>query len=418
MKNRKALLLLSLGLAAILLLPACGAAAAGDLMAGVKAAEKPASPDEPDAAYLDSVANFTWNLFRESARDPGSVLVSPASVYLALAMTLNGAATTTRMAMLEAMSAANLTLDDLNRASRDWMTLLMNTNSTTRLSIANSIWYRQGFDADLAFLQKNADYFSAGAQALDFNQASAADTINRWVKKSTEGTIEKIVESIDPMVVMYLINAVYFKADWQTVFDADKTSDGLFAGPAGEVAAQFMNRTGSMDYLSNDFGEGVLLPYQDGRFAFMAFLPREGSQPRDLIAAMPVEQLTGLLNGRQSAEVSLSLPKFTSKYEVSLLEGLKNLGMGIAFEPGAADFSLMNTSRAKNLYISEIKHKTFCRVDELGTEAAAVTSVEVSLTSMPFSDVQLVFDRPFIYAIVDTTTGVPLFLGIMENPAE
>ena len=127
-------------------------------------------------------------------------------------MVLNGADTTTRAAMLKTLAAENLTVDQINKASRDWMTLLMDTGDKTKLSIVNSIWLREGFDADKAFLQQNADYYSAAARTLDFNNPSAILAINDWVKNATNGKIDKIIDEIKPDVIMYLINAVHFKS--------------------------------------------------------------------------------------------------------------------------------------------------------------------------------------------------------------
>ena len=405
-------------LALVLLLPAgCATVRASDLMTGVKAAEWPAQPAEPSTDFRTALSSFSWNLLQQSAKNKGNILISPASVFLALAMTLNGADTTTRSAMLTALAAGNLTLEQVNTASRDWMTVLMQTKQNTRLTIANSIWYRKGFQPDPAFLQRNADYFNAAARSLDFGSKTAPDTINGWVKSATNNLIDKMIDQIDPQVVMYLINAVYFKAEWLTAFDAKDTLARTFKAPDGEKSVKFMNRTGQMEYLTVQGGQGVRLPYKDGRYAFVAVLPDESTSPRDLAGSLTAAGWDAMLKAGQAVKISLSLPKYEVRYEDSLVNELKNLGMTVAFDPGQADFSLMNADRAKNLFISEVKHKTFCRVDELGTEAAAATSVEMRVTGMPVSDKTLIFDRPFLYGIVDTNTGLPLFLGILENPA-
>ena len=410
--------ILALALCAIIALTGCGTIAAGDLMANVKAGEKPSVPSEPDEEFVRSVGDFSWKILQQATAEEGNILVSPASIYLALAMTLNGADSTTRQAMLEALSSSGLTVDQINAASRDWMSLLLDTGGKTKLSIANSIWYRDGFSADTDFLQRNADYFSAAARTLDFANPSSIDTINGWVNNATNGTIDKIIEEISPDVVMYLINAVYFKAEWQSKFETINTYEKAFQTAAGEVKTEFMNQIGGMSYMKNEDAQGVLLPYSDGRFAFIAVLPDEGTNPRQLTADEDAAWLSELVKNRSQASVELSLPKFETRFETSLVDALTNLGMGEAFSGGIADFSLMTSERRKNLYISEVKHKTFCRVDEDGTEAAAVTSVEIRETSMPMSDIRLSFDRPFLYGIVDTVTGLPLFLGIMENPVE
>ncbi len=415
--KRKLISLLSLSLGLMLVLTGCGAPPTNDLMANVKAAEQSAAPSEPDIAYIDSVGDFSWQLLQQTVKKDGNVLVSPASVYLALAMTLNGADSTTREAMLEVLSAQGLTVEQINAASRDWMALLMNTGNKTRLTVANSIWYRDGFDPDPAFLQNNADYYAAAAKTLDFSLPTAKDTINAWVKSSTNGLIDTIIDEIDPRDIMYLINAVYFKAQWMSEFYANSTADGTFGAPSGDKTVKFMHQTSSFDYLSNNNGEGLLMPYSDGRFAFVAILPTAGMSVRELVAATDAASFAELLKTRETMSIELSLPKFETRFDTSLKDSLTAMGMAAAFDPGVADFSLMNSGRRQDLYIDEVLHKTFCRVDEMGTEAAAVTAVISRGTSMPVSNKQLVFDRPFVYGIVDTATGLPLFLGIMDDPS-
>ncbi len=411
-------ILLCLCLILALVMSGCAAAGAGsDLMSQVKAAEWPKTPAEPNAAFTGSVTGFSWRLFQESALNKGNVLVSPASVYLALAMTLNGADGDTRSAMLRLLAEEGLTETELNEACRGWITLLNNPSGKAQLSVNNSIWYRDGFNPDLTFLQKNADYFGAAARALDFSKPEATGTINDWVKRATNGKIEKIVEKIDADVVMYLINAIYFKSDWKTPFLTPETANREFKTPDKSIQTPFMNRLDVMSYLESKERRGVLLPYADERYTMMIVLPAENEDPRTMIQNMTETDFADLLASGKDASVELALPKFEARYEDSLLNELDTLGMGIAFDGSRADFSLMNAAHESNLYISEVKHKTYCRVDEKGTEAAAVTSVEMKETAMPSADQTMIFDRPFVFGIVDTKTGLPLFLGIMENPA-
>ncbi|MEA4890058.1 MAG: serpin family protein [Clostridiaceae bacterium] len=412
------ILLLCFCLILALAMPGCAAAGAGiDLMSRVNAAQWPKSPAEPDAAFTGSVSGFSWRLFQESALNKGNVLVSPASVYLALAMALNGADGDTRSAILHLLAEQGLSETELNEACRDWITLLSNPGGKAQLSISNSIWYRTGFNPDTTFLQKNADFFGAAARALDFSKPESVGVINDWVKQATKDKIEKIIEKIDADVVMYLINAIYFKSDWKTPFLTKETADRAFKTPDKSIQTPFMNRLDSMSYLESKARRGVLLPYADERYAMMVLLPAENEDPRAMIQNMTETDFADLLASGQDVSVELALPKFEARYEDSLLNELDTMGMGIAFDGGRADFSLMNAAHENNLYISEIKHKTYCRVDEKGTEAAAVTSVEIRETAILVADQTMIFDRPFVFGIVDTKTGLPLFLGIMENPA-
>lgn len=382
----------------------------------------PDAPDKIDSAFRSSLLDFAWDLFQVSSENQGNILISPASVYLALGMTYNGSDGETRQAMLDTLKAANISPEEFNEACRDYISILRVMGKKTELSIANSIWYRDGFPVSDDFLQINANYFDSEAESLDFSQPAAIDTINKWVKTQTNNTIDKIIDEIRSNTVMFLINAVYFKSDWKQPFDAANTYTKDFNSPEGKLNADFMNRTGEMDYFNKEGAQGVILPYDDGRFKFFALLPEKGTDIRSFIHELDGAAIYDYLISVRKENILLSLPKFETRFEDQLNDELSNMGMEIAFDPNSADFSLMleNPGDAReNLYIGEVRHKTFCRVDELGTEASAVTSVEMRDTSAGMDpEIQLIFDRPFIYGIVDEVTGAPLFLGIMENPLE
>lgn len=364
-----------------------------------------------------AILNFSWNMFKESSKEDGNIMISPPSAYLVLAMTLNGADKETKTEMLNTLGAKNISLDTLNQGLNDWMYSLT-TNRTAKFDIANSIWYREGFNVSKDFLKRNNDFYSAYIKNLDFKKADAPDHINKWVSKATNGTIDKIVEEINEDVMMYLINAIYFKGNWRDEFSANKTNESEFKTPKGKIKTDFMNRRGVMDYIQSGKVEGVVLPYSDESFVFVALLPEEGQTPKDLIDKLNALDLIKLTNNREEKNIELSLPKFESSYEDVLNDKLSALGMVKAFEPYSADFSLFREDLKKDLYISEIKQKTYIKVDEKGTEASAVTAGTVETTSMPLELQRLVFNRPFVYGIIDVETGIPLFIGIMENPAE
>lgn len=413
MKNKLILVLCILLISAIVL-SSC-ASPSGDLMKGIISKNKDRVAETMDIELNQAILNFTWNLFKESSNNQGNIMISAPSAYFALAMTLNGAANETKNEMLKALSADNISLEDLNTGLNDWM-ILISKNRTAKFSITNSIWLREGFNANKDFLQTNADYYSAYIRSLDFEDASAPDTINQWVKDATNDTIDKIVDEIGDDLVMYLINAIYFKGDWKEQFSANKTRKMEFNAPDGKVETDFMNRRGNIDYLKLNDITGVVLPYLDEQFAFVGLLPAEGQAPKDLINDLSALDLTMLLKNKEIKNIELSLPKFESSYEDSLKNELSNLGMDIAFEPYNADFSVMREDLKKDLYIGDVKQKTYIKVDEKGTEASAVTSVEMNTTSMPVELPKVVFDRPFVYGIIDVETGIPLFIGIMENP--
>ncbi|HWQ88713.1 MAG TPA: serpin family protein [Desulfitobacteriaceae bacterium] len=423
--KRRYHIFLTVFLSLVLALSGCAAAdvsgQATDLMAGIQASEQPAGPVQPDENIRQAINRFSAALFQVSAENKGNIMISPASVYLALAMTLNGADGETKAALLKVLTDQGLTVDMINKGCRDWMTLLTKTGSKTTLVIADSIWYDQNFSPSKPFLQTNADYYAAGVRKLDFKDKGTPAIINDWVKEATNGTIDKIVESINPDIVMYLINAIYFKSDWQAPFEQNETRNQTFNTPNGAVETAFLHRNGKMGYFSGHDASGIMLPYDDGQYAYFALLPDGQMTPREWLARQEQSSLlaniAGMMSQKADFTVELAMPKFESRYDDSLRNELTRLGLEIAFDPNRADFSQMNEQHTKNLFISEIKHKTFVRVDEKGTEAAAVTSVEVGTTAIPVSDKQLTFDRPFLYGIMDLKTGTPLFLGIMEDPA-
>ncbi|HCS09914.1 MAG TPA: serine proteinase inhibitor, partial [Clostridiales bacterium] len=280
MKN-KLILILCLLLITAMVLSSC-ASPSGDLMKGIISKNKDRVPESMDTELNQAILNFTWNLFKESSENQGNIMISAPSAYFALAMTLNGADNETKTEMLKALSADNITLEELNTGLNDWMTL-MSKNRTAKFSIMNSIWLREGFNVNKDFLQTNADFYSAYIKSLDFDDASAPDEINKWVKDATNDTIDKIVDEISDDLIMYLINAIYFKGDWKEQFSPNKTREMEFNTPTGKVKTDFMNRRGNIDVLKLNDITGAILPYEDEQFAFIGLLPAEGQTPKELI---------------------------------------------------------------------------------------------------------------------------------------
>ncbi|MDN5314793.1 MAG: hypothetical protein PWP10_3543 [Clostridiales bacterium] len=395
---------------------------AADLMADVEAQEWPEAAEAPNELAIAQLNRFSEQLLKQAMQNDGNVMISPASIYLALAMTLQGADGTTAEAMKEVLAGSDVTLDELNRTARSLMTYWSSDDDGAQLSLANSIWFDQAFVPEKSFLQTNADYYAAQARKLDFKDAETIEIINKWVSDATQEKITEIIDEIDPSVFMYLINAVYFKADWAQQFEKTDTYERVFNSPDGEKSVDFMHRLGSILDISADGASGVALPYVDSDYTFFALMPDDASNTAEnwLQSQPEGEAFAGIyerINSADELQINLALPRFEATYEDSLKDDLSLLGMDIAFAPGEADFSRMQEAGGKNIYIGDVKHKTFIRVDEKGTEAAAVTAVEMKLTSMPSYDKEIIFDRPFIYGIMHMPTGVPLFTGIMEDPS-
>ncbi len=344
-----------------------------------------------------------------------NVVISPLSISMALGMTLNGARGTTQEAMRSALKLQGMSEAEINAAYRGMMDLLAGLDPNVKFQVANSIWYRSGFQARPAFLDLNRQFFDAEVSDLDFSSPGAAKRINGWVDSKTEGRISSIVpEQIAGDLMMYLINAIYFKAAWSTKFDPAKTREADFFRPDGSVVrCSMMNRNGEVSYFHSASYSAVDLPYGDGDFSMTVLLPAESSSADALLESLSPEDWNGLPSKFTKQEVPVSLPKFTIRYGRELNDALKALGMGIAFS-SSADLSGI-AGVPGELYISEVQHKTFIEVNEEGTEAAAATSVGITRMSLGPS---MIANRPFIFAIREKNSGAVLFIGKIADPTQ
>lgn len=391
-----------------------------DLMKGIKKSSNIKTQSSLSDNFIKSTSNFSVELFKQTANNPknkGNVLISPTSMYLALGLTLNGADGETKKVMEGALGKYGLTSSELNTNYKTLMDKLAGKKSDTVVNIANSIWYRQGFNVKKDFLQTNADYFGAAAYELDFNDKNAPNNINSWVKKNTNNLIDKMVDEIDDNSIMYLINTVYFNGKWETPFEAQGTFKGDFKTKSGIVKSDFMSQTNNVKYVQSKEKQAVALPYMDGRFSFLAILPAENTDVKTYLQSFDENTISNTLNEMKNGSIYLSLPKFNMDFEYSMKDELANMGLGNIFSIDEANFSKMADISKGNIFVSKVEQKAYIKVGEKGTEAAAATKVEMMTGCAVRPKAVIEFNRPFIYAIVDNKTGLPVFLGIMENPA-
>ncbi len=345
-----------------------------------------------------------------------NLFISPLSVSMALAMTLNGAAGETETAMARTLRVADLSEGERNQAFKTLIELLTSVDPKVQMEIANAVWIRQGFDVEPAFIAVNQNYFSAMVKSLDFGSPAALLTINNWCNDKTHGKISKILDEIPAEVVMYLMNAVYFKGRWVYQFDKEKTADREFyPTPSNPSPCRMMIQTNDrFRYFADDSMQAVDLPYGNGQFSMTVLLPAHNSSPQKLLAGLNAQALSELPDRFREQRGTLELPKFKLEYKQNLKNVLAAMGMEVAFTD-QADFTRINKNG--NLLISEVLHKTFVQVDEEGTEAAAVTSVNLALTSVGGdSGFWMTVDRPFLFFIREKSTGTILFLGIVNRP--
>jgi serpin B len=371
-----------------------------------------------NSQLVSANTRFGLQLFQQlQAQTPAeNVFLSPSSVSLVLAMLYNGASGSTQSAMAQALQLNGLGVAELNQANRDLRDVLASADPAVTLSIANSLWAREGIDFEASFLQRNQTFYQAQLAVLDFANPAAANQINGWVKEKTQGKIPQIVDRLNPADVMYLINAIYFKGNWQTRFDPSQTVVQPFQLADGTAkSVPLMTQSGRFKYLETEQVQGVSLPYGNGRWSMYFLLPKENQSLAQLTQALTPEQWESWMKGVRTRPGLIQIPRFEIEYETNLRPPLTALGMGVAFDRTQADFSQLSSA---STYISQAKHKTFVEVNEVGTEAAAVTSIGISVTSIrPEEPFRFVVDRPFLCAIRDNQTGTVLFLGAILDPA-
>jgi serpin B len=289
--------------------------------------------------------------------------------------------------------------------------LLTSLDPSVTMQIANSIWYRETFPFNQSFIDAGRSYFDAEVHGLNFNDVSGSlGTINGWVNQKTNGKITKVLDTIDPLDVMFLINALYFHGSWRQQFDPSKTTDDSFTSAPGVTQPmRLMHRHGDMQYVETASYQAVDLPYGNAAFAMTVLLPKPGTDLETFSAGLTETTWRSLLSSFGTAEVELAVPKFRLEYERTMNEDLRGLGMIVPFEPNVADFTRMSPLGTQ-LYISFVKQNTFVSVDEQGTEAAAVTVTGIRATSLGSYAVMRV-DRPFLFVIHERLSGTVLFMG-------
>ncbi|MFP3868924.1 MAG: serpin family protein [Desulfobacteraceae bacterium] len=390
-------------------------------LSGFAAARKPknisSSNTEASSRLSSAQTKFGCKLFSQLVdRTPDSnIFISPASIAFALAMTYNGAAGETREAMARTLELGNMSLDDINRANAALRASLQQLDPQVQLNLANSLWARQGIEFKSEFLKRNQVAYGAELEVVDFSNPQALARINAWVSQNTQGKIEKIVDRIDPLDILFLINALYFKGQWTEPFDQARTQKRIFTRADGrQLEHPMMSQGGVYKYYRGPKFQAVSLPYGQGRVSMDIFLPDRDSNLQEFFRHLNAETWQHWFSEFKMTPGDIVLPRFKLEYAAELKEPLKTLGMAVAFDPNQGNFEHMVKQKA---YISKVKHKTFIEVNEEGTEAAAATSVGVTITAAPAqSRFNMVVDRPFFLSIRDQHTGTILFMGAIVEP--
>lgn len=382
--------------------------AATNLSAGVKAI--PASAKATDEDFYAGYSQYALNMFKKGITADENSLVSPLSIIMALAMTANGAEGETLAQMEKVLGGFKI--EDLNKYLYNYTNSVGNT--TGKFSIANSIWVKNGLvEVREDFLATNKTYYNADAYMSAFDGQTVKD-INNWVSDKTDGMIKQLLDKIDPDTFMFLINAICFDAKWAKIYEDISVRNGDFTCANGEIAKKKFMYSTEGRYLEGENYTGFIKSYEHEEYYFVALLPEEGLEINQFINNLPSDTFNKIVDSASTAVVHTSIPKFSYDYGLSLKDALKEMGIVDGFNKNAADFTKMCDAEY-HAYIGDVIHKTFIEVGEQGTRAGAVTSVEMRAEGAMLEDKpkEVYLDRPFVYAIVDGKTQIPIFIGTL-----
>ncbi|HEX4372189.1 MAG TPA: serpin family protein [Puia sp.] len=365
---------------------------------------------------------FAFNFLQASLQSDTSSrnkLISPLSIYIALSMVYNGANNATLDSISKVLQLSGISIDDLNATCQAFLQQLPTEDNEVQLSIANSIWYnKNSFQPLTSFIDTTQNFYKAAIEPLNFADQSSVNTINNWIAQHTGNKIQKVLSSIDPGELMYLINAIYFNGSWKSAFKTANTRNDSFHLQNGTViTTPFMNE----QLIANRYVDSTMtvieLPYGGGKSYSMYIMLPAKQTVNNFASLMNENVLSGIISKMDSANIGLSLPSWEYSYSIDdMRQELSSLGMGIAFGNGA-DLSKMYDPAQTNAYINKAIHKTYIKVNEQGTQAAAVTVIGIVETASP--NVPLFkFDQPFLYAIIEKQTGAILFVGTVTDPSQ
>ena len=386
---------------------------------------KPVRLTAEQTVFANDNNGFTLNFFQSlnGKMKNRSIICSPLSITYVLSMVNDGATGTTEQELEQTLGFHKGGIQAVNDYCKNLIDNLPHVDEKVQLNIANAIFVNDKYQLKKQFQQDMANYYDAKAEALDFSSPSTLDRLNGWCDEKTRGMIPTILERVDPRTVSYLLNAIYFKAEWASMFEKNETREEVFTTPDGETRVPLMHQNVYMNYLRNDQYAAVSIPYGNGQWMMTVMLPEDGKTTDDVISSLAAsgwstDFLKNPLREARRYAVDLKLPRFETAFDTDdaggLIELLKGMGIRRAFDGNSAE--IPNMCENGNLYISMMKQKAKIKVNEEGSEAAAVTIAGVNCTSAG-GDTQeppkatFHANRPFVYVIHEQSSGVILFVG-------
>lgn len=365
--------------------------------------------------------HFAFDLFsRLQAEKPDqNLFVSPLSVTMAVSLIYHGAGADTAAAIAETMGWDGLSPTQVGAALDDLATQLESADPQVKFAIADSMWTREDVTFKPSFLEAIKAVPDVRVEALNFGDPASAKTINDWVSEKTYGLIPEITTPQDlANLWLMVLDAVYFKGRWSDVFDKGATKDAPFTLLDGTTkTVPLMAQHGEFGYHAEDLFQSIRLSYGEHRIGMYVFLPSKEAGLKGFLSALNADKWAEWTGAMQGQEGTIKLPRFSAKGDRGLNDVLTAMGMGVAFDNAKADFSAMCEQK---MWIDIVRQKSFLKVDEEGTEAAAVTQIGMvgAAAPPPGEPFEMVVDRPFFLAIVDSETNTILFMGAIVAPEE
>lgn len=368
---------------------------------------------------VNSSNDFAFALFEKlQDNDNSNRFLSPLSIGIALGMTLNGAEGETRQGILNTIQFGNLSEADVNKGYYDLVGLLSGMDRTVSMNIANSVWHRKELSVKPAFKSSIESEYKGTVQGLDFASPNSVNAINGWIEDKTNHKIKDVIQEISDGLVMFLINAIYFKGDWTYQFDKSKTEDADFYLDNNLAVQTPMMRADEVivSLFTHEKFSLISIPFGNRQFEFSVLLPHNSYKTENIIPELNASSFSEWIGQSHEQTVQLRMPRFKMKWNKKLNEELAALGMAQAFSPGYAEFPYF-FENPMDLYIAFVDHHSFLEVNETGAEAAAVTVVGVGVTSLPPQPPVISINKPFIFLIREKHSGAILFIGQLKNPS-
>lgn len=386
----------------------CSNVTSKDLMQAYQVPDAVTSAEAPSNNRNAEIMDFAIRLFQSSYAKGDNALISPISMLFSLGMSSNGAAGSTQLQMEDVFG---LSVTELNQQLFAYQKTLSETEPC-QISIANGMWLKTGVSVETDFLEANHLWYNAGVYEAPFNQQTATD-ISQYVAEKTHGKVNNFPAKFSENTVMYLVNALYFEAEWAYQYVPEQIETGTFTTEDGsEESVQVMKAT-EYQYMEDDYAQGFIKHFEGDNYAFAALLPQEGISIKDYIMSLSGAHLLELLENAEWENVFVTMPEYTACVDRDFSNTLQSMGMVNAFNPALSDFSALGAYQGNSLFIGSVQQKAFLDIGPDGAKAGTATAVEIPAGSLSLDMKYLDFTRPFIYVIFDCQSKIPLFIGAL-----